>query len=150
MTLNETRIRALRVVLFINFLLWAAYGFVDLFFPAYLVSINMGQDSASARHVAAIVVALAIMIWHAFRNPAKYMMVVDAPIVLNVVDLLVGLFQSVNGTELWKNTMGGMILNVVLGTGLVIFRPRGQAVTGRRAVNNDRQVAERPILRERL
>ena len=121
--MNAKPMRGIRVVLFINLLLWTTYGLVDLFFPAYLVTIKMGQDSASARHVAAIVLALAIMVWQAFRNPARYVMVVDALIALNVIDLLVGVFQSVNGTELWKDTIAGMILNVVLGLGLVIFRP---------------------------
>ena len=121
--MNAKPMRGIRVVLFINLLLWTTYGLVDLFFPAYLVTIKMGQDSASARHVAAIVLGLAIMVWQAFRNPARYVMVVDALIALNVIDLLVGVFQSVNGTELWKDTIAGMILNVVLGLGLVIFRP---------------------------
>ena len=118
--------RGLKVFLFINFLLWAIYGLVDLFFPAYLVKMNMGQDSVSARHVAAIVIGLAIIIWYAFRNPAKYAVVVYALIILNAIDLLVGIFQSINGIELWGNSITGMILNVVLGVGLVIFRPRGE------------------------
>ena len=116
----------LKVVLFVNFLLWAMYGLVDLFFPAYLVQMNMGQDSVSARHVAAIVLGLAVIIWHAFRNPAKYAMVVYALVILNAIDLLVGVFQSINGTESWKNTLTGIILNVVLGGGLFLFRPRGE------------------------
>ena len=124
--MNAKSMRGIRVVLFINLLLWTIYGLADLFFPAYLVSINMGQDSVSARHVAAIVLGLAIMVWQAFRNPARYVMVVDALIALNVIDLLVGVFQSVNGTELWTDTIAGMILNVVLGFGLVIFRPAGK------------------------
>ena len=118
--------RGIKVVLFVNFLLWAMYGLVDLFVPAYLVEMNMGQDAASARHVAAIVLGVDIIIWQAFRNPAKYVMVIDALVVLNVIDLLVGVFQSINGTELWKNTATGMILNVILGVGLVVFRPRGE------------------------
>ena len=97
--------RGLRVVLFINFLLWATYGLVDLFFPDYLVTMNMGQDSASARHVAAVIIGLTFIIWQTFRNPAKYAMVVHALIILNAIDLLVGIFQSINGTELWKNTI---------------------------------------------
>ena len=121
--------RGIKVVLFINLLLWATYGLADLFFPAYLVTINMGQDSVSARHVAAIVLGLAIMIWHAFRNPARYVMVVDALIVLNVIDLLVGVFQSVKGIELWKNTIAGMIINVILGLSFVIFRPRADTAS---------------------
>ena len=127
--MNAKSMRGIRVVLFINLLLWTTYGLADLFFPAYLVSINMGQDSVSARHVAAIVLGLAIMIWHAFWNPARYVMVVDALIVLNVIDLLVGVFQSVKGIELWKDTITGMILNVVLGLGLVIFRPRADTAS---------------------
>jgi hypothetical protein len=55
--------------------------------------------------------------------------VVYALIILNIIDLLVGIFQSINGTELWKNSITGMILNVVLGVGLVIFRPRGEKAT---------------------
>ena len=125
---KEKTMLGLKVVLFINFLLWATYGLVDLFYPAYLVTMKMGQDSASARHVAAIVIGLAIIIWQTFRNPAKYAMVVYALIILNAIDLLVGIFQSINGIELWENTITGIILNVVLGAGLVIFRPRGEEI----------------------
>ena len=121
--------RGIRVVLFINFLLWALYGVVDLFFPAYLVTMHVGQDSASARHVAAIVLGLAFIIWQAFRNPVKYVVVVDALVIVNVIDSLVGIYQSMNGTELWANTMTGIVMNVVLGAGLVLFRPRGAEAT---------------------
>ena len=123
---NEKTMRGLKVVLFINFLLWASYGLVDLFFPDYLIKMNMGQSDTSARHVAAIVIGLAIIIWQCYRNPAKYVMVVYALIILNAIDLLVGIFQSINGTELWENTITGIVLNVVLGLGLVIFRPHSE------------------------
>jgi len=125
-TEKEKTMRGIKVVLFINFLLWASYGVIDLFYPSYLVAMNMGQDSASARHVAAIVIGLAFIIWQTFRNPAKYTMVIYALIILNAIDLLVGIFQSINGTELWENTITGIILNVVLGLGLIIFRPGGE------------------------
>ena len=127
--MNAKPMRGIKVVLFINLLLWAIYGLADLFFPAYLVSIHMGQDSVSARHVAVIVLGLAVVIWHAFRNPARYVMVVDALVVVNVIDSLVGVFQSVKGIELWKDTTMGIILNVVLGLGLVIFRPRADTAS---------------------
>ena len=86
----------------------------------------MGQSDTSGRHVAAIVIGLAFIIWQCYRNPAKYAMVVYALIILNAIDLLVGVFQSINGTELWENTITGIILNVLLGLGLVIFRPRSE------------------------
>jgi hypothetical protein len=116
--------RGIRVVLFINLLLWTAYAATDLFFPEYLVKMNLGQDAASARHVGAIATGLAVAIWYAFRKPAENVGVINALIVLNVVDLLVGVGQSVAGIETWNNTTPGIVMNTILGAGLIIFRPK--------------------------
>ena len=122
--------RGLKVVLFINALLFTLYGLVDLFIPDQLVKAGMGQDAASARHVAAIILGLSFVLWAAIRDPARYAAVIDGLILLNGIDLLVGLFQSVSGIESWANTTVGMVLNVALGVGLVIFRPRTAAKPG--------------------
>ena len=122
--------RGIRVVLMLNLILWSAYGLVDLVFPDYLVKMNLGQDAASARHVAAIAIGLAVAIWYAFRSPSEYVGIVDALIVLNSVDLLVGLYQSATSIETWADTTPGMILNVLLGAGLIIFRPSREKAAG--------------------
>ncbi|MBI3200685.1 MAG: hypothetical protein HYZ29_04010 [Myxococcales bacterium] len=116
--------RKIKVVLFINLLLWALYGLTDLFFPELLVQMGMGQDPVSARHVAAVFLGLTVVIWHAFRDPARYIMVIDALVFLNAIDLLVGVFQSTRGIEPWANSSVGIALNLCLGAGLVAFRPR--------------------------
>ncbi|MDP2730964.1 MAG: hypothetical protein Q8O55_10870 [Dehalococcoidales bacterium] len=122
--------RGIKVFLFISFVISVVYGLVLLFMPGQMAEIKMGpQDAPSARYMGATFIALAVLAWYAFRNPAKNVAAIRAFIVAFGLSALVGLFNGITGAEEWGLALTSVIFGVILAGGLLIFTPKGEKAT---------------------
>ncbi|MBM2832604.1 MAG: hypothetical protein HW414_1656 [Dehalococcoidia bacterium] len=118
--------RGLKVFLFIGFFFMAIFGLLTLFMPAKVAEWKMGPaDAVSARYSAVMMLALALAIWYAFRDPKKNTAIIITAIFGFGLSALLGLIHAITGAEPLAQALFGVVFGGVLAIGIAFLFPKG-------------------------
>lgn len=122
--------RALKVFLFIAFLLTAVFGLIGLFSPATMAQLGMAPpDAFHTRIFSTGILGFAVAMWYAFRDPRKNAAIILAVITWFGLEALVLLISGFAGAAPWADALPGIIIDAVIAAGLAYFYPRGKKAT---------------------